>query len=152
MMFKVEDRFPEYLEDLMTMLEDLSFIQVNQLRKPYQEMVWLLARVVGKESTATVPHLALYIFYFSIQEKVIFDWSEIISFEISFQLSNFRKNKKLFMFGYLIFAIAYCHVFEGLHLEKQVNCKLDLVHTWYPMSPIISYSKDSSLVHFSTIK
>jgi hypothetical protein len=106
-------------------------------------MVWLLARVLGQESTATVPRLALYILYFYIEEKVIFDWSKIISFEISFQLSSFRKNKKLFMSAYLIFSIAYCHVFEGLHLAKQVNFKLYLVHTWY-----LALWKQKAMYHF----
>jgi hypothetical protein len=117
------DLLQQYLEDPTTMPEYLSTIQVSQLRKPYQEMAWLFARVVGQESTATVPHLALYILYFSIHEKVIFDWSKIISSEISFQLSNFKKNKKFYMSAYLIFSITYCHVFKGFHLAKQVNCK-----------------------------
>jgi hypothetical protein len=110
------DLLSQYMEDLLTMSEDISTIQVNQLRKPYQEMTWILARVLGQESTITVPCLSLYILYFFIQEKAIFDWSKIISSEISFQLSNFRRDKKLYMSSYLIFSIIYCHVFKVLYL------------------------------------
>jgi hypothetical protein len=61
------DLLSQYMEDSTTILEDLSTIQVIQLRKPYQEMAWLLARVLGQESTSIIPRLALYILYFSIQ-------------------------------------------------------------------------------------
>jgi hypothetical protein len=126
------DLLSQCLEDPTTMSEDLSVIQVSQLKKPYKEMAWLLARVLGQESTATIPHLALYILYYSIQGKRIFDWSKIISTEISFQLSNFKKDKKFYMSAYLVFIIVYCHVFQGLHLSRKVDSKTDPVHTWYP--------------------
>jgi hypothetical protein len=133
----------EYLEDPTLMPEDLSAIQVSLLKKPYQEMAWLFSRVAGKESTATIPHLVLYILYFSIHKKAIFDWAKIISGELSFQLENFRKSKKFYMSSYLIFSITYCHVFKGLHLAKQVNCKIDPVHTWYP-----ALWKQKAMYHF----
>jgi hypothetical protein len=67
------DLLQQYLEYMVTMKEDLSTIKVSQLRKPYQEMAWLFSRVVVQESIATVPRLALYVLYFSIHEKAIFD-------------------------------------------------------------------------------
>jgi hypothetical protein len=100
-------------------------IQVSLFKTPYKEMAWLLARVLGQESTATIPRLALYILYYSVQGKIIFDWSKIISSEISFQLSNFKKDKKFYMSAYLVFAIVYCHVFQGLNLARQVDPKVD---------------------------
>jgi hypothetical protein len=106
-------------------------------------MAWILARVLGQESTATIPHLSLYILYYSIQGKRIFDWSKIISSEISFQLSNFKKDKKFYMSAYLVFAIVYCHVFQGLHLSRQVDSKTNPVHTWYP-----SLWKQKVMYHF----
>jgi len=57
-------------------------------------MAWIFARVDGKESIVTIPHLVLHILYFSTHEKAIFDWVKIISGELSFQLENFRKSKK----------------------------------------------------------
>jgi len=57
-------------------------------------MAWLFTKVAGQESNATIPRLALYILYFSIHKKTIFDWAKIISSELSFKLLNFRKNKK----------------------------------------------------------
>jgi hypothetical protein len=70
------------LEYPATMPKDISKIQVSQLRKPYQEMAWLLARIPRQDSIVTIHHLSLYILYFSIQKKSIFIWSEIISYEI----------------------------------------------------------------------
>jgi hypothetical protein len=56
----------EYLEDPTIIPKDLSSIQVNSLKNPYQEMTWLFARVAGQESTTTIPRFALYILYLSI--------------------------------------------------------------------------------------
>jgi hypothetical protein len=131
------------LKTRQVMPEDLSSIQVSLLKNPYKEMAWLFARVVGQESTATIPRLALYILHFTIHEKTIFDWEKIISGELSFQLSNFKKNKKFYMSSYLIFTITYCHVFKGLHLSKQVNSKIDPVQMWYP-----SLWKQKAMYHF----
>jgi hypothetical protein len=133
----------EYLEDPTMVPEDISTIQVSSLKNPYREMAWLFARVARQESTTTIPRLALYILYFSIHEKAVFDWENIISNELSFQLSNFRKNKKFYMSSYLIFSITYCHVFKGLHLAKQVNCKIDPVQMWYP-----TLWKHKAMYHF----
>jgi hypothetical protein len=47
---------------------------------------------------ATFPNITLYILYFSIHEKAIFDWARIISSELSFQLGNIRKIKVLCIF------------------------------------------------------
>jgi hypothetical protein len=137
----------DYLEDPTILPEDLSSIQVSSLKNPYREMVWLFARVVGQESTTTVPRLTLYILYFSIHENTMFDWERIISSELSFQLGNFRKNKKFYMSSYLIFTITYCHVFKGFPLAKQVNCKLDLVQMWYP-----TLWKQKATYHFYEVK
>jgi hypothetical protein len=122
----------DYLEDPTIFLEDLSNIQVCSLKNPYREMAWLFARITGQESTTIVPKLALYILYFSIHENAIFDWSRIISSELSFHLGNFHKSKRFYMSSYLIFVVTYCHVFKGLPLAKKVNCKFDPVQMWYP--------------------
>jgi hypothetical protein len=61
------------------MLEVLSLIKVSQLKKPYKEIAWFLARILGLESTAAIPRLALYILYYSVQFKKVFGWSRIIS-------------------------------------------------------------------------
>jgi hypothetical protein len=63
----------EYLEDTATMSEDLSKIQVNSLKNPYKEIAWLFTIVIGQESTSTIPQLSLYILYFIVHEKAIFD-------------------------------------------------------------------------------
>jgi hypothetical protein len=55
----------EYLEDPTMIPEDLSSIQVSSLKNTYREMAWLFTRVVGQESTTTIPRLALvYLVFF----------------------------------------------------------------------------------------
>ena len=76
----------QYLEDPTVMPKDLSRINISSLNNPYKNMVWLLVMVVHKESTTTIPRIALYIFHFAIHGKAIFYWAKIISGQLSFQL------------------------------------------------------------------
>jgi hypothetical protein len=50
---------------------------------------------------------------------------------------------KFYMASYLIFAITYYHVFKGMHLAKQSNCKIDPIHTWY-----LALWKQRAMYHF----
>jgi hypothetical protein len=123
--------------------QKISSIQASLLKNPYREMTWLFVMVAGQESTTTIPRLALYILYFSVHGKTIFDWAKIISCELSFQLENFRKSKKFHMSSYLIFVIKFCHDFKRMHLAKQVRWKIDLVQTWY-----LALWKKKDMYHF----
>jgi hypothetical protein len=78
------DLFPQCFEDPTTAPKDLSTFQVSLFKMPYKEMDWLLARVLGLESTAIIPCLDFYVLHYSVKGKMIFDWSKIISSEISF--------------------------------------------------------------------
>jgi hypothetical protein len=86
---------------------------------------------MGQESTANISRMILYILYFTVKEKAIFDWGKLISIEISSQLSQYKKDKKLFMASYLVFVIAHCCQFPKLSICKKVNCELDPVTFWY---------------------
>jgi len=55
----------------------------------------------------------------------------LISSEVSFQLSNLKNTRNLYMNYYLIFSIAYGHVFEDLLREKHVDFRLEPVYAWY---------------------
>lgn len=69
--------------------------------------------------------------HYALHEKAIIDWGCLISNEISFQLNNLKKTHKFYMDSYLIFVIAYGHVFEDLPWEKHVDFKLEPVYVWY---------------------
>jgi hypothetical protein len=122
-----KDLLPQCLQDPTKVSKDLFMIHASLFKTTYKEMAWLLARVLGQESNSTVPCMALYILYYSIQWKIIFDWSKIISSKISFQRSNVKKYKNFYIFAYLVFTIVYCHVFLELNLSRQVDSKVDLV-------------------------
>jgi hypothetical protein len=75
--------------------------------------------------------MILYILYFTVKEKVIFDWGKLISIEISSQLSHYKREKKLFMDSYLVFVIVYCCQFPKLIVCKRVKNEIDPVTFWY---------------------
>jgi hypothetical protein len=91
----------------------------------------LFTKTIGQEITATISYMILYILYFIVKEKAIFDWGKLISIEISSQLSQYKRDNKFFMASYLVFAIAYCCQFPKLSICKKVNCELDPVTLWY---------------------
>jgi hypothetical protein len=87
--------------------------------------------VTGQESTAIFSCMILYILYFVVKEQAIFDWGKLISIEISSQLSQYKKDKKLFFASCLVFAIAYCCQFPKLSICKRVNYEFDPITFWY---------------------
>jgi hypothetical protein len=84
---------PEYLENPATILKDITRIQVNYFKNPFQEIVWLFTRLTGQENTATISRMILYILHFTVKEHAIFDWGKLISIEISSQLSHYKGTK-----------------------------------------------------------
>lgn len=75
--------------------------------------------------------MALYIFYFTVNEQAIFYLCGLISHEICSQLSSYKRKKKFYMSSYLVFAIAYSCRFLQLSLSKNVNYELHPVTFWY---------------------
>jgi hypothetical protein len=75
--------------------------------------------------------MILYILYFTVKEKYIFNWGKPISIEISSQFPQYKKYKKFFMDSYLVFAIEFCCQFPKLSICRRVNCELDQVTFWY---------------------
>ena len=63
----------EYLQDLSSIPEDISKIQVISLKDPYKNIAWLFTRVVRQDFTGTIPQFALYIFHFKVHENEIFN-------------------------------------------------------------------------------
>jgi hypothetical protein len=65
--------FLEFLENLVSVLEDITMIQVESFKNPFREISWLFTRLTGQESTTTISRMVLYILYFTFKEKSIFD-------------------------------------------------------------------------------
>jgi hypothetical protein len=115
------DLLPLFLESPNLVLEDITSMQVSSFRNPFRKIAWLFTRITGQESTATVSRMSLYILYFTVNEQAIFYWGRLISHEISSQLSSYKREKKLYMSSYLVFAIAHSCQFLQLSLSKNVN-------------------------------
>jgi hypothetical protein len=41
------DLLPEFLENLVAIPEDITRLQVNSFKNPFQEISWLFTRVIG---------------------------------------------------------------------------------------------------------
>jgi len=72
-----------------------------------------------------MPENFIYILHFVVHEDALIDWGRIISNEISFQLGGLKITRKFYMTSYLIFYIAYYHIFEYLSREKNVDFKVE---------------------------
>jgi hypothetical protein len=106
-------------------------IEVSSLKYPYKEFLWLFSRIIGLESTAFVSKNVVYILHFFVHEDILIDWGCLISNEISFQLGGLKRTQKFYMTSYLIFAIAYYHIFEDFLRARSVDSKVEPVSFWY---------------------
>jgi hypothetical protein len=59
---------------------DLSTINITLLQEPYREFPRLFAHVIGCDSTSHIPKFC---------KDSLFDWEEVISNELCFQLGNY---------------------------------------------------------------
>jgi hypothetical protein len=121
------DLSPKFLENPVADHGDMTRLQVSAFKNPLWEIAWLFMRTAGQESTANISQMILYILYFTVKKQAIFHWGKLISIEISSQLLQYTRKKKLFMSSYLIFAVVNCCPFPALSMCKKVNCEFDPV-------------------------
>jgi hypothetical protein len=76
------DILADFLEDPTTVPEDITRLQVSSFRNPFWEIAWLVTRITRHASTTSISHIIIYILYFTVKEKYIFDWGELISIEL----------------------------------------------------------------------
>jgi hypothetical protein len=53
------DLLPKFLEDLMTVPEDIIRLQVSSFRNPFREISWLFTRITGQESTSSISRMII---------------------------------------------------------------------------------------------
>lgn len=68
-----------------------------------------------------MPRYVLHVIDYSLHKGTVFDWGELISNELSHQLSNFQKTKRIFMASYLIYALISCNTFSNLSPKADVD-------------------------------
>jgi hypothetical protein len=108
-----------------TMPIDTSQVDINLLSEPYHDISWIFLQLMGCEYTSHIPRYVLYVLYFYFQKEVIFEWTEMISNDISYQISNYTKIERFFMTSYLVLVVTYCNVFEGLPSRGNVDVEND---------------------------
>jgi hypothetical protein len=123
----------DFLAPSSVMPTNTTHIDICLLFEPYWDFSWLFSCLVGQDTTSYILRYVLYVLHFSVRMKVVFDWDEIISNEISYHLSNYMKTKRFFMTSYLLFYLGYCNVFEGLPPKGNVDIDNDLDKFWYPV-------------------
>jgi hypothetical protein len=67
------DLFLEFLENHTAIPEDIIMIQVDSFKNTFREIAWLFTRLTGQEIAATISHMIIYILYFIVKERTIFD-------------------------------------------------------------------------------
>jgi hypothetical protein len=77
------DLFLEFLENPADVPEDITSIQVDSFKNPFREIAWLFTRLTRQYSTTIISRMILYILYFTVKEKSIFNWGKLIFIEIS---------------------------------------------------------------------
>jgi hypothetical protein len=85
------DIIANFLKDSTIVPEDITMLQVNSFRNPFRKSAWLFTRITGQASTTSISHIIIYILYFIVKEKYIFDWGKLISIELYSQLSRFKE-------------------------------------------------------------
>jgi len=100
---------------------DLLDINIILLMEPYWDFSCLFTWLMGQESTSHILGSVLYVLHFSFWKESLFHWAKLISNEIFFQLDNYVKTHRFFMAAYLVLAVSYCNVFEGLSLRSNLD-------------------------------
>jgi hypothetical protein len=71
------DLLLDFLENHVTIHEDITRLQVDSFKNPLREISWLFTRVTGQESTTNISHMILYILYCIVKDKDIFDCGKL---------------------------------------------------------------------------
>jgi hypothetical protein len=72
------DLLPNLFENRVVVPKDITRFQVNSFKKTFQEISWLFIMVTCQENIAIISRMIIYILYFIVKEKSIFDWGKII--------------------------------------------------------------------------
>jgi hypothetical protein len=97
----------------------------------HPEIAWLFTRITRQSSTTSISHIIIYILYFIVKEKYIFDWGNLISIELCSHLSRFKELNTFYISSYLIFTIVYCCLFPKLSLSNKINCGFNPLTFWH---------------------
>jgi len=84
-------------------------------------------------SAANISWMILYILYFTLKDESIFHCDKLIFIEISSDLLQYIRHKKLFMSSYLIFSMVNCYAFPWLYMCKKLNYKFFPCHISHTM-------------------
>lgn len=90
-------RLLPYFTDSLSRLRMNSFqFDIDVLKVSLREFSWLFAQITDQESTTLFPRYVLFFLYGTFKMDQKFDLDQIISNEISHQLSNYQQTGRFF--------------------------------------------------------
>ena len=92
----------------------------------------MFGRITGQESTTTFPQYVLYFLHGTFKMDLKFDWAQVISSEISHQLSSYQETERFFMATYLVYVVIYNCFVNELSVKKDLDVTVEPIQFWYP--------------------
>jgi len=108
----------EFLIEPMTAPSNIIEINTILLDQPFMELAWLFSQLMVHYSMTFIPSYVLYVLYYSAKIGSLFDWEQVISKDISHQLSNFIQSKRFYVTYYLVLSLSYSKTFKGMPKGK----------------------------------
>jgi hypothetical protein len=85
------------------------------------KFAWLFTWVTNQESMTYFPRYVLFVLCGTFKINSNFDWLQIISNEISHQLSSYQQTKRFLMIAYLVYAVIYNYIVKELSVKRDAG-------------------------------
>lgn len=113
--------FPQFTDSLSRIKTNSFHFDIGLLKEPFKEFSWLFALITGQESTTMFCWCVLYFLHGTFNMDFKFDWAQVVSSEISHQLSIYQEIERFFMMAYLVYAIIYNSIVNEFLTRKDVD-------------------------------
>ena len=91
------------------------------LKESFKEFAWLFARVSILESRAYFPWYVLFVLCVTFRMNLNFDWTQIISNEVSHQLLSYQQIERFFMTTYLVYVVICNCIVKEFSVKRDID-------------------------------
>ena len=123
--------FPQFTDSLSRIKTNSFHFDIGLLKEPFKEFAWLFALITGQESMTMFRWCVLYFLHGTFNMDFKFDWAQVVSSEISHQLSNYQEIERFFMATYLVYVVIYNFYINELPTTKDVDVNVEIINFWY---------------------
>jgi hypothetical protein len=96
------------------------------------DMAWYFTRIPGLEPTSKFRSSISYAISEIIEKGIVFDWGEVISEEVSHQLSVFQDKRKMHITSYVIYALVFHHEFTSFPKRPDITPEVEYIQLQHP--------------------